>query len=317
MTSSSSSTSSSLSSHSSATTEPPSLISNMNKKENNSPSRKSNRGTHSPNNSTIASQTLTYSISSTLKRKTSSKKRTRKLKTTANATKTTKMTTKGTSKTKSAEQTSQTMLKKRVTLRRGSDQKKTTLSRNYFWSHEEEMQEGDILGINNKDLDGFISRVDQKVVPEQERVGPEDEMNLSQLSVSRGVSKYATPISLTIYLDREETPKNPGIKSELHEQNKNIHYPSDDLESSEVTYNSQDIVKTHNNLDHRLEKSNERVQETKKYITNDNRIVGQQLDISLTPTTLRQTTTPMEYQEIETPLRMTENLYPLEDFGKR
>ncbi len=179
------------------------------------------------------------------------------------------------------------------------------------------MQEGDILGINNKDLDGFISRVDQKVVPEQERVGPEDEMNLSQLSVSRGVSKYATPISLTIYLDREETPKNPGIKSELHEQNKNIHYPSDDLESSEVTYNSQDIVKTHNNLDHRLEKSNERVQETKKYITNDNRIVGQQLDISLTPTTLRQTTTPMEYQEIETPLRMTENLYPLEDFGKR
>ena len=180
------------------------------------------------------------------------------------------------------------------------------------------MQEGDILGINNKKLDGFISRVDQKVVPEQERVGPEGEMNLSQLSVSRGVSKYATPISLTIYLDREETPKNPGIKSELHEQNKNIHYPSDYLEQSEVTYNSENIPKTHNNLDHRLEKSNEHVEETKKYITKhyDNRIVGQQLDISLTPTTLRQTTTPMEYPEIETPLRMTENLYPLEDFGK-
>ncbi len=203
-----------------------------------------------------------------------------------------------------------------MTLRRGPDQKKTTLSRNYFWSNEEEMQEGDILGINNKELDGFISRVDQSLVPKERGEG---EMNLSQLSVSGGVSKYPTPISLTIYLDREETPKNPGIKSELNELNKNIHYPSDDLKQSEVIYNSEDVPKTNHNLDHRLEESQEQREGTRKYITKhyDNRIVGQQLDISLTPTTLRQTTTPMEYPEIETPLRMTENLYPLEDFGKR
>ena len=110
------------------------------------------------------------------------------------------------------------------------------------------------------------------------------------------VSEESTPITLTIYSDKEETPKVSYVKPELKDKNKNF----EEEKKNKVTYNIQ--IEQHSSID---------VSEPKYNTNNVNDV-----ELSLTPAVFNPTTTPMEQLEVETSLKFTEKTFPVDSFGK-
>ncbi len=120
-------------------------------------------------------------------------------------------------------------------------------------------------------------------------------------------SSSASPITLTVYSDFEETPLPSDIKSELRDKIQHI-----DSNEKRVTYS----VKLH------AQTKPTKGTSTQRYdiyvdLPGGRTVENKDVELSLTPAVMKpsSTTTPMEQMDIETSLRFTEKTLPIDNIG--